>query len=102
MLGNFSCFCCRLPIFFSKNSFRNTIRVSNSLDPDQDPSSVGPDLCLNCLQRQGWHRLENYLNLEGLLEKSLKIKSALKSTGKSLKSLEKSLNPTIFCTTQHC
>ena len=28
---------------------------------------------------------------------SLKIKSALKSTGKSLKSLEKSLNSTIFC-----
>ena len=35
MLGN----CCRLLTFyskltFSKNSFRNTIRVSNSLDPD--------------------------------------------------------------------
>ena len=35
------------------------------------------------------------LNLEGFLEKALKIKSALKSTGKSLKSLEKSLNSTI-------
>ena len=34
---------------------------------------------------QGSHRLEKYLNLVGLLEKSLKIKSALKSTGKSLK-----------------
>ena len=45
---------------------------------------------------QGLHRLEKYLNLEGLLEKSLKIKSALKSTGKSLKSLERSLNSTIF------
>ena len=45
---------------------------------------------------QGSHRLERYLNLEGFLEKSLKIKSALKSTGKSLKSLEKSLNTTIF------
>ena len=32
------------------------------------------------------------MNLEGFLEKFLKIKSALKSTGKSLKSLEKSLN----------
>ena len=31
---------------------------------------------------QGLHRLEKYLNLEGFLEKSLKIKSALKSTGK--------------------
>ena len=46
---------------------------------------------------QGSHRLEKYLNLEGFLEKSLKIKSALKSTGKSLKSLEKSLNFTLFC-----
>ena len=51
------------------------------------------------LYDQGLHRLEKYLNLEGFLEKSLKIKSALKSTGKSLKSLEKSLNSTIFCST---
>ena len=36
---------------FSKNSFRNTIRVSNSFDPDQDGCSVGPDLDPNCLQR---------------------------------------------------
>ena len=43
--------------------------------------------------------LEKYLNLEGFLEKSLNIKYALKSTGKSLKSLEKSLNSTIFCRT---
>ena len=48
---------------------------------------------------QGSHRLENYLNLEGYLEKSLKNKSTLKSTGKSLKSLEMSLNSTIFCRT---
>ena len=39
---------------------------------------------------QGSHRLEKYLNLEGFLE------NALKSTGKSLKSLENSLNSTIF------
>ena len=51
---------------------------------------------------QGSHRLEKYLNLEGFLEKSLKIKSGLKSTGKSLKSLEKSLNSTIICRTLHC
>ena len=42
---------------------------------------------------QGSHRLEKYLNLEGFLEKSFKkFKSALKSTGKALKGLEKSLN----------
>ena len=48
---------------------------------------------------QGLHRRENYLNLEEFLEKYLKIKSSLKSTGKSLKDLEKSLNSTIFCRT---
>ena len=41
---------------------------------------------------QGSHRLEKYLNFEAFLEKSLKIKSGLKSTAKSLKSLENSLN----------
>ena len=48
---------------------------------------------------QGSHRLEKYLNLEGFLEKSLKIKFAFKSTGKSHKNLEKSFNSTIFCRT---
>ena len=36
---------------FSKNPFRNTIKESNGLDPDQDWHFVGPDLGLNCLQR---------------------------------------------------
>ena len=41
ILGNFACFfvvCCFSFLqnnLFSKNSFRNAIRVSNSLDPDQ-------------------------------------------------------------------
>ena len=56
-------------------------------------------LCYLLHGYQGSHRLEKYLNLDGFLEKSLKIKSALKRTGKSLKSLEKSLNSTIFCRT---
>ena len=46
---------CRLLIFFkvnfSKNSFRNTIRVSDSLDLDQARHFVGPDLGPNCLQK---------------------------------------------------
>ena len=54
-ISSFSCFCCRLLTFskltFSKNSFRNTIRVSNSLDQDQDRDSVGSDLVANCMQR---------------------------------------------------
>ena len=48
MLGNFSCFCCRRLIFFkltfSKKYFKNTIRVLNDLNPDQDQRSVGPDM----------------------------------------------------------
>ena len=34
---------------FSKTSFKNTIRGSNSFDPDQALHFVGPDLDLNCL-----------------------------------------------------
>ena len=36
---------------FSKNSFWDTIRVSNGLDPDWDWHSVCADLDPNCLQR---------------------------------------------------
>ena len=36
---------------FFQNYFKNTIRVSNGLDPDLDRHSVGPDLNPNCLQR---------------------------------------------------
>ena len=35
---------------FSQNSFRNTVRMSNNLDPDKDRHYVGPDLGQNCLQ----------------------------------------------------
>ena len=71
-----------------------------------DKNSVGtinPKIYSNCVKdfnsyyvNQDLHRLEKYLNLEGFLEKTLKVKSALKSTGKSLKSLEKSFNSTVF------
>ena len=46
--------CCLLTLFeitSSKNYFRNTIGVSNALDPDQDLCSVNPDLAPNCLHR---------------------------------------------------
>ena len=36
---------------FSKNSFRNAIKVSNNLDQDQARHFVGPDLGPNGLQR---------------------------------------------------
>ena len=37
--------------FKKKKCFWNTIRVSNSLNPDKAPRFVGPDLGPNCLQR---------------------------------------------------
>ena len=43
------------------------------------------------IHQQGSHRLEKYLNIQDCLEKSLKIKIALKSTSKTHKGLEKSL-----------
>ena len=46
---------------------------------------------------QGSHRLEKYLNMQDCLEKSLNIKFALKSTKKTFKGLEMSLNSTFFC-----
>ena len=38
-------------INFFENFYQNTVRMSNSLDPDQAPHFVGPDLGPNCLQR---------------------------------------------------
>ena len=40
-----------MPYFTLDDGFFNTIRVSNSLDPDQALHFVGPDLDPNCLQR---------------------------------------------------
>ena len=36
---------------FARNSFKNTIRVTNSLNPDQAQHFFGPGLGLNCLLR---------------------------------------------------
>ena len=55
ILGNFACFfdICILfsKIIIFKKLFRNIIRESNSLDPDQEWHSVGPNLGPNLLQR---------------------------------------------------
>ena len=55
LLGKCACFLSSADIFqnqlFRKKYFKNTIRVSNSLDSDQARQNVGPDLGLNCLQR---------------------------------------------------
>ena len=42
---------CQLLILFQKNSSRNTIRVSNSLNQDQALHFVQSDLGPNCLRR---------------------------------------------------
>ena len=55
-------------------------------------------VCYLVIIMQGSHRLDMYLNFEGFLEMSLKITSAFKSTRKSLKGHEKSLN-SFFCRT---
>ena len=59
-------------------------------------------LPLQLLPFQGSHRLEKYLNIQDCLENSLKIKFALKSTGKTLEGFEKSLNFTIYRSIQRC
>ena len=50
LLGNFSASAYFFKIIFKKNPFRNTIRVSNSMVPDQAQNLVEPDLGPNCLQ----------------------------------------------------
>ena len=68
-------------------------------DDDEDYTPLrlpGEFIPASMRETQGLHRLEKYLNLEGFLEKSLKIKSALKGSGKSLKSLENFRNSTFF------
>ena len=51
MLGNFSSFLLSSAEFLQNSKIRNTVRVSNSSNPDQDRHFVGPDLGPNCLQR---------------------------------------------------
>ena len=56
IMGNCLCFLSSAVFFFKKqlfrkNYFRKTIRVSNSLDPDQVRHFVGPGLDPNCLQK---------------------------------------------------
>ena len=55
LLGNFVCIFAVVAFFQNqlawKQSFRDTIRVPNSLDPNLARHFVGPDLGPNCLQR---------------------------------------------------
>ena len=45
----------------SKNSFTNTIRMANSLDPDQAQHIVGPDLGPTCFQSSSAEDTELFL-----------------------------------------
>ena len=49
-------------------NFFNTIRVSNSLDPDQARRFVGPDLGPNCLQRLSADMASKELNTKQLVD----------------------------------
>ena len=73
---------------FSKIYFRNTIRVSNSLDPDQAQHFVGPDLGPNCLQRlsadETIRPIVKWIKLVGRFNQYLKITSDLNSPIKTL------------------
>ena len=66
------------------DSFKKKVYISPS------PKTLCFQICVISVNEtlQGSHRLEKYLNLEGFLEKSLKIKSALKVLEKHTKALE--------------
>ena len=76
--------------------FSNLEFTIRSFTVHHSMSSCAKLLTLSVLSGQGLHMLEKYLNIQDCLGKSLKIKFALKSTGKTLKGLEKSLNCTIY------
>ena len=56
---NFGIYRLFLQINFLETFLRNSIRMSNSLDPDQARCFVGPDLGPNCLQRLSAPPVEN-------------------------------------------
>ena len=61
---------------------RPLITIATTLDPDQDrplDTWIFKGVSLTVVI-QGSHRLERYLNIQDCLEKSLKVKYALKST----------------------
>ena len=70
--GKFFMLFCRLLTFskltISKNTFRYTIRVSNSLNQDQARHFVGPDSGPNCLQRHQQMTLGDKVKCIQLLE----------------------------------
>ena len=91
MLGIFPCLCCRLQtiskLTFSKNSFKNTIRVSNNLDPDQDRHFVEPDLGPSRLQQlsaddTSWQRVKPSMVYRGSYMSAHVLLNLLNELGK--------------------
>ena len=76
-----------------KNENKQTKTYAKKEDSD-GPVKI---CCVARVFTQGLHRLEKYLDIQDCLEKSLKIKYALTSTGKSHEDLEKSLIFSTFC-----
>ena len=56
-------------IIFSKISFRNSIKVSNSLKPDQTQYFVGPKLGPNCLQMLSVEKTQADKEIQGITKK---------------------------------
>ena len=85
--------------------FARVLFLRNIADQKYNPH--GKAKSLFCLLMKVNHTtvrigLKKDLNIQDCLEKSLKMKFALKSTGKTLKGLEKSLNFTIYRSVQNC
>ena len=87
MLGNISCFCCRLPTF--KKFFREHYQIVKRihLDPDQVRELVdlvGSDLGPNCLQR-----LSAYYKRERIITVNVPVYDTVKKTRFLVTPLEK-------------
>ena len=80
---------------------RKTRKIFNNiLTTGRNSKLFKRNVALNALYKiQDSHRLKKYLNIQDCLERSLKIKFALKNT---FKGLEKSLNFTIYRRIQQC
>ena len=87
--GEFELFTCWVIIHTFLTGHRSTIR--SETDCRSRAREFDP----------GLHRLEKYLNIQDCPEKSMKIKFALKSTWKTLKGFEKSMDFTISRRIQH-
>ena len=94
---NFFFFSFILMVPFDTQDLNGVVYVWVGSKADHDDATLTEELAYVIFKVSiGSHRLEKYLNIEVFLEKSLKIKSALKSAGASLIDHEKYLNIDVF------